>query len=189
MNIHIPQQGRVNNNFSSLEQMLIDLQQFNQNNCCPVILDNSNYHLSHKTNSIIVLKKTEFEKVKNNLPINSVVLMVTVASGQRNILINNISQIGVTNGNNGNIDVLHVVISNVGKMIVLFLQQNGFPIYSSIDQGNNINDFTMWNLFNNVKLKIQLLHKDSQGTIYVRNDWNGSCFKNNDTPVGMEIDF
>jgi len=180
-------------NFSSkrsangFEQMLRDLNMYNSESYNPVVFDINHAHLANNTNSLIVLRNTEFKNVRHKLPSGSKVLKVTTTSKQRDKIIQNIHKLGADPSNS---ELLLRVISKVNRAVISFLNLNGYPVYDSVFTDDEIeSEDIIWPLFEGVELKVQLLTVDSMGNSLFSSEWSGQIFRDDDSPAGMEIEF
>jgi len=125
-------------------------------------------------NSIIVLKENDYMNLRYTLPANSTILIVSTEVDQLTIL-NNMKRYNI-NTSTGDIT------SRLDQFIISFLRSNQHPTYESDDAYNiSIDDDTLWNAFDNVKISIKMI-KDG---IFSNNIWKGPVFRGH-ISEGME---
>jgi hypothetical protein len=126
------------------------------------------------TSSILVLKKSEYEQIKNKLPQNTFAIVATISSDQRPILTKNIFN---NTTDNQYKNIIRIAINNMTCALTVFLQNYGMPIYDVKSDLDNLMD-----VYNGVKLKVELY----QGKMHY-NTWLVKINKTTNNLQGMEL--
>ena len=142
------------NTFNSL---LLELSKHNVNGVCPTLFDKTNFDMSVKLKSIIILKESDYATYKHIIPINSLILLANVNLDQMSKIENNIKFNNISNS-------VGTIIYNLDKFIISFMKSHQYPIYE-VDDSYHFNqildDNILWNAFENVKINIQMINNNN----------------------------
>ena len=147
-----------------IHSMLTEFNKFLYNGHRPTIFDASNFASSVGINAVIVIKNTDYHNLKNIIPPNSVILIVSITGNQKTVLHRNLATLNV------NVSVDQIV-SKIDQMIISFLRSHEHPIYES-EYLDNIDDEDLWTICDGVNLNAKLVINGIN-----QSSWRGYAFR------------
>ena len=161
----------------SLQPLLVDLDKLPTHEKHLTIFDRTNFHISIKMDSIIIINEHDYGNLKHLLPITSTILIVNIDADQISVLKNVVKE--------RNIDVpVFIIISMVDQFMISFIRSHGHSVYESDDSFHFdrwVDDDELWNAFSCIKLTVKMV----KNGILTDKQWKGYAFKGLG-PDGME---